>query len=171
MAAGSILGNVRGFALVCWFHDSALVVALTFCLTRARPSPLCIPMTAGVLGCPFDELREPFDMVGVGGRSAYFRETALVTLAGSRGDYTLDITLHDSKTGAAIGREPAPGGQPAAVAAGSGRVEPDADGLRFSRRQTAVLRRLNYACELPRGIAERLSAVRSGAGECAAHIV
>ena len=49
------------------------------------------------IGCPFDELREPFDMVGVGGRSAYFRETALVTLAGSRGDYTLDITLTIAK--------------------------------------------------------------------------
>ncbi len=49
------------------------------------------------IGCPFDELREPFALVGVGGRSAYYREPALIVLAGSRGDYTFDITLMIAK--------------------------------------------------------------------------
>lgn len=55
------------------------------------------PFDAGLVGFPFDELRDPFDLVGVGGSSAYYREPALVVIAGIRGDYTFDITLTIAK--------------------------------------------------------------------------
>ncbi len=49
------------------------------------------------IGCPFDELRDPRNMVGVGGSNQYFREPAIVVLYRGSGVRTLDIELLVSK--------------------------------------------------------------------------
>ena len=49
------------------------------------------------VGCPFDELRDPRNLAGVGGRNQYFQEPAVVVLYGRNGARTLDIDLLVSK--------------------------------------------------------------------------
>ena len=71
--------------------------AVNFLVDTGAAGTSLHPFDAGLVGLPFDELREPFDLVGVGGRSAYYREPALVVLAGSQGDYTFNITLTIAK--------------------------------------------------------------------------
>ena len=51
------------------------------------------PRDAARIGFPFAELRDSFDMAGVGGSQSYYREPALVILNDSDGDRTFDITL------------------------------------------------------------------------------
>ena len=51
------------------------------------------PFDAEFIGFPFAELRDPFDMAGVGGSQSYYREPAQVILNDSDGDRTFDITL------------------------------------------------------------------------------
>ena len=49
------------------------------------------------IGCPFDELRNPRNMAGVGGSSQYFREPAVVVLYGRDRVRPLDVELLVSK--------------------------------------------------------------------------
>ena len=71
--------------------------AVNFLVDTGAAGTSLHPFDAGLVGLPFDELREPFDLVGVGGRSAYYREPALIALAGSRGDHIFSITLTIAK--------------------------------------------------------------------------
>lgn len=48
---------------------------------------------AEFIGFPFDELRDPFSIAGVGGSQSYYREPALVVVNDSGVDRTFDITL------------------------------------------------------------------------------
>ncbi len=49
------------------------------------------------IGCPFDELRNPRNMAGVGGSNQYFREPAVVVLYGENIVRPLDVELLVSK--------------------------------------------------------------------------
>lgn len=51
------------------------------------------PRDAARIGFPFDELRDPFTMAGVGGSQSYYREPALVIVNDSDGERTFNITL------------------------------------------------------------------------------
>ena len=55
------------------------------------------PLDAEFIGFPFDELHDPFTMVGVGGSQSYYRELAQVIVNDSNGDRTFDITLSIAK--------------------------------------------------------------------------
>ena len=82
--------------------------AVNFLLDTGAAGTSLHPFDSGLVGLPFDELREPFDLVGVGGRSAYYRESALVALAGNRGDHIFDITLTIAKPEPASASNPRP---------------------------------------------------------------
>ena len=60
------------------------------------------------VGCPFDELRNPSNMAGVGGSNQYFREPAVVMLYGRDGTHTLDIELLVSKPQPSLASDPRP---------------------------------------------------------------
>lgn len=49
------------------------------------------------VNCPFDELRTPRNMAGVGGSNRYFQEPAVVVLYDRAGTHTFDIELLVSK--------------------------------------------------------------------------
>ena len=66
------------------------------------------PPDAERIAFPFHRLRDPFDMVGVGGNSPYYREPAFVALADSEGDRTFDITLSIARPQAPSEAEPRP---------------------------------------------------------------
>ena len=60
------------------------------------------------IGCPFDELRSPRNMAGVGGSNQYFREPAIIVLYGRSGPRALDIELLVSKPQPASESDPRP---------------------------------------------------------------
>ena len=60
------------------------------------------------IGCPYDELRSPRNMAGVGGSSQYFEESAMVVLYDGDGTHTFDIELLVSKPQPASVSEPRP---------------------------------------------------------------
>ena len=66
---------------------------VSFMVDTGAVSTCLHPFDAELIGFPFDELIAPFDMVGVGGNSRYYREPALLLLAGTLGDLTFDLTI------------------------------------------------------------------------------
>ena len=49
------------------------------------------------ISCPFDELQDPRNMVGVGGSNQYFQEMAVVVLYGRASTHTFEIEMLVSK--------------------------------------------------------------------------
>ena len=70
---------------------------VSFMVDTGAVSTCLHPFDAELIGFPFDELIAPFDMVGVGGNSRYYREPALLLLAGTLGDLTFDLTISIAK--------------------------------------------------------------------------